>query len=106
MAQREEVRPDRTALGIGIILASVLTMAFADAVVKLVSADITLWQVFVVRSLVASPIIAALLLPAIGTARIKAIAWWWMERGDAVIRMWALSAIAFGALIAYAGGFP
>tara|TARA_B100000676_G_scaffold257359_1_gene265126 strand:+ start:3621 stop:3755 length:135 start_codon:yes stop_codon:yes gene_type:complete len=36
-------KPDRTALGILIILASILTMAFADAVVKLVGDDITLW---------------------------------------------------------------
>ncbi len=60
MAQGEEARPDRTAQGIVIILASVLTMAFADAVVKLVSADLTIWQVFAARSLAAIPIIVAL----------------------------------------------
>ena len=54
-------RPDRTALGIGLILASVLSMAFADAVVKLVSADLTVWQIFVARSLVGIPIIIGLL---------------------------------------------
>ncbi len=53
-------RQDRTGLGIVIILGSVLTMAFADAVVKLVSANITVWQVFVARSLVAIPLLAAL----------------------------------------------
>ena len=51
---------DRTGLGIAIILGSVLTMAFADAVVKLVSANITVWQVFVARSLVAIPLLAGL----------------------------------------------
>ena len=61
MVQGEEQRPDQTALGIGIILASVLTMAFADAVVKLVSADLTVWQVFVARSLVAVPLLMALM---------------------------------------------
>lgn len=55
------VTSDRTALGIGIILASVLTMAFADAVVKLVSADLTIWQVFLLRSLVAVPVLVAIL---------------------------------------------
>ena len=60
MAHGQEARPQRTAQGIGIILASVLTMAFADAVVKLVSANQTLWQVFVARSLVATPILIAL----------------------------------------------
>ena len=62
MGRRVEARPDRTALGVAIILASVLTMAFADAVVKLVSANLTLWQVFFARSLVAIPILITLLL--------------------------------------------
>lgn len=53
--------PDRIAQGIGIILASVVTMAFADAVVKLVSADLTLWQVFAARSLFAVPCLIALM---------------------------------------------
>ena len=64
MTARAEPKPDRIALGIGMILASVLTMAFADAVVKLVSADLTVWQVFVARSLVAIPIILLLLFRA------------------------------------------
>ncbi len=75
MAQPEEARPQRTGLGIGIILASVLTMAFADAVVKLVSADITVWQVFVARSLVAAPILYVLLrLSGVGL-RLRAPKW-------------------------------
>lgn len=60
MGYPEGARPDRTAQGIVIILASVLVMAFADAVVKLVSADLTLWQIFVARSLVAIPIMIVL----------------------------------------------
>ncbi len=64
MAGREEAGADRTAEGIVIILASVLTMAFADAVVKLLSADLTVWQVFAARSFVAVPIVAALSLAA------------------------------------------
>lgn len=60
MASIEGARPDQTAQGIVIIVASVLIMAFSDAVVKLVSTDITVWQVFVARSLVAVPIMLAL----------------------------------------------
>ena len=48
-------RPDQIALGIAIILASVAAMAFADAVVKLVSSNLTVWQVFTARSLFAVP---------------------------------------------------
>ena len=47
-------------LGIGIILASVAAMAFADALVKLISADLSLWQLFVVRSLFGIPCLLVL----------------------------------------------
>jgi len=75
VAQAHGVRPDRTALGIGIILASVLTMAFADAVVKLVSADITVWQVFIARSLVAIAMMIALARLMGGGVKPRAPAW-------------------------------
>lgn len=75
MAITQTERPERTALGIGIILASVLTMAFADAVVKLVSANLTLWQVFVARSLVAVPLLAALMLATGVGLRLRAPRW-------------------------------
>lgn len=61
MQKTKEGRPDQTALGIGFILVSVLTMAFADAVVKLVSADMNVWQVFVTRSVIAIPCIVTIL---------------------------------------------
>lgn len=62
MQDLKAAKPDQTVLGICIILASVLTMAFADAVVKLVSADLTVWQVFVARSVFAIPCLIAVLL--------------------------------------------
>ena len=60
MAQRAEARPQRTAEGIALILGSVLAMASADAVVKLVSAEVTLWQLFTARALVAIPVLLVL----------------------------------------------
>lgn len=60
MTERKDARADRVALGIGLILGSVLIMAFADAVVKRVSADLTVWQVFAVRSVLAVPLLLAL----------------------------------------------
>ena len=50
-------------------------MAFADAVVKLVSADITVWQVFVARSLFAIPILVALLFATGIGLRLRAPKW-------------------------------
>ncbi len=55
-----EQKPDQIALGIIIILASVAAMAFADAIVKLVSSDLTVWQVFAARSLFAVPCLLVL----------------------------------------------
>ncbi|GFE63735.1 DMT family transporter [Litoreibacter roseus] len=57
MTQRAQGRSDRTGQGIVIILASVLTMAFADAVIKHVSTDLSVWQIFVCRSLIAIPVL-------------------------------------------------
>lgn len=85
MADGEAERPQRTALGIALILASVLTMAFADAVVKLVSADLTLWQVFVARSLVAVPILILLLRLTGAGLKLKAPKWVLMRSGLLVL---------------------
>lgn len=60
MVQRAAARPQRTAEGIALILGSVLAMASADAVVKLVSAEVTLWQLFTARALVAIPVLLVL----------------------------------------------
>lgn len=67
--------PDRTAQGIVLIILSVLAMAFADAVVKLMSGDLTVWQVFAIRSAVALPIL--LLLTGVTGAglRVRAPGW-------------------------------
>ena len=60
MTTEKEAKPDRILKGIGIILASTVAMAFGDAVVKLVSSDLTVWQVFAVRSTFAIPCLVAL----------------------------------------------
>ncbi|MGI9509770.1 MAG: DMT family transporter [Geminicoccaceae bacterium] len=75
MAFEKRSRTDRTALGIVTILASVLIMAFADAVVKLVSANLTLWQVFATRSLFGVPVIAMLALATGVGFRLRAPVW-------------------------------
>jgi hypothetical protein len=48
-------------------------------------------------------ILAGVLIPVIGSGRLKAFASWWLERGNAVIRLWALIAIALGAAFVWAG---
>ncbi len=60
MPTAHKTKPDEISKGIAIILASTVAMAFADAIVKLVSSNLTVWQVFVARSLVAVPCLVCL----------------------------------------------
>ena len=64
-ALAQDARPQRTGLGVATILVTVFVMAFGDALVKLVSADFSLWQIYVLRSLIAIPILVALLRAAV-----------------------------------------
>jgi drug/metabolite transporter (DMT)-like permease len=54
--------PENIALGVIVIVATGFAMAFGDALVKRISADFTLPQIFVLRSLVAIAILLGLLL--------------------------------------------
>jgi len=64
---------DRSMLtGIVMILATVFAMALADAVVKSASNDMTLWQIYVLRSLLATPV---LLILARRSIRVNGIGW-------------------------------
>lgn len=53
-------RPDRLARGVALIVGAVFLMSLQDAVMKLVSADLALWQIFVLRSALAIPVFCAL----------------------------------------------
>jgi hypothetical protein len=54
-------RSDRTLLAVVLIVASVLLLSGADAAVKAVSADYSLWQIYAARSAFAVPILLMLL---------------------------------------------
>jgi drug/metabolite transporter (DMT)-like permease len=66
---------DKTALGIVIILASVCLMSFSDAIVKMVSADLTVWQVFFARSLFAIPILLVICRVTGVSPKLKSVKW-------------------------------
>ena len=51
MTPLEIVRKDKIAVGISTIVATTFAMSFADAVVKYVSSDFTVWQIYVLRSI-------------------------------------------------------
>ena len=48
-------------------------------------------------------ILAGLVVPLMGAARIQRLVSWWLERSDATLRLWALFSIAFGAAILWSG---
>jgi drug/metabolite transporter (DMT)-like permease len=50
----------RLASGVATILGTVFAMALADAFIKFASADMTLWQIYVLRSLIVVPVLALL----------------------------------------------
>lgn len=60
MAEAQQ-RPDRVALGIVTIVATVFAMSVADAIVKYASANFPLWQIYLLRSVLAIPLLLLLL---------------------------------------------
>ena len=48
-------------------------------------------------------ILAGLAIPLMGLSRIERMSNWWLERSDRTLRLWALAAGAFGAVILWCG---
>ena len=65
----------QTAVSVVTLTASVFAMSVADALVKLVSGDLTVWQVFATRSAVAIPCLMAVLHFTGGRVPFKAPRW-------------------------------
>lgn len=68
---------DRTPLAVLVIVITVLLLTIGDAVIKGFSADLRLWQIFVLRSCIALPILILVLRGAYGTVELlpKALGW-------------------------------
>ena len=54
------VRPDNLKLAVASILFAVLALSFGDAVIKLLSSDLSLWQIYIMRSALALPVVIAI----------------------------------------------
>ncbi len=81
---------DKTLWGILSIVFAVALMSLGDALVKAESAQLSLWQIYVGRGLVAVPLLALLALYHGGTPalRPKNAAWTWL-RSLLLVAMWA-----------------
>jgi hypothetical protein len=52
---------DNVRLAVAVILATDFALSLGDAAIKQISADFVLWQIFVIRSIIAIPILIALI---------------------------------------------
>ena len=52
---------DNVRLAVAVILATDLALSLGDAAIKLISADFVLWQIFVFRSIIAIPVLIAII---------------------------------------------
>lgn len=75
----------RTHSAVAAILLAVAALSFGDALVKLVSAEVPLWQLFVLRSLIAIAILLGLMRGRV--ARLVA-PWWVILRSLLLTAMW------------------
>lgn len=54
-----EIRPQNITLGISLIIAAALTISIQDVVYKFFSSELTLWQIFALRGVIAVPMLLA-----------------------------------------------
>ena len=57
-----------------------------------------------VQALGALFLLSAVVAAVLVIERMRALARWWQQQGDAVVRLWGLLSFVFGALLAYAAG--
>ena len=78
-----------TRLGVTLIVLAVLFLSLGDAVIKGVSASLSLWQVYVVRGAIALPILFALLIVAGRRHGLWPTSWRWvLLRSTLIASMW------------------
>lgn len=94
----EEGRPHRVATGAGLIVAAVFLMAAQDALIKYVSADLTLGQIFLLRSMLVLPVLTVIAWPEIGRHWRSAFGTWLLARAGLLTLMY-LSLYAVIALL-------
>ncbi len=71
-------------------------------IIFLIAAPSTRWPIFI-HILGIVFILAGVSIPLLGTEKIERLANWWMERSDAILRVWAAIAAVLGIAILWAG---
>jgi len=89
MANKLIARRDNLPLAIGTIIFTVLALSLGDALIKRSSGNFVLWQIFVLRSLIAIPsLVIFMLLRAPATLRMPASILWTSLRSLLLVTMW------------------
>ena len=94
MSRAASERPDRVGQGILLIVVSVFLMSLGDALVRSLSAALTLWQIFLLRSLLALPLLMLPLLAVLIARRRQPVVFgrtglgWIALRSLLLVAMW------------------
>lgn len=93
-ATRRSPGADNTTIAIATILFTVAALSFGDALIKLISTGFLLWQIFVLRSLIAIPVLVAIAFRSGRRAGMKAFRLrnpgWSLLRSLLLVAMWVL----------------
>lgn len=82
-------RVDNVRLAVASIVVTVLALSLGDAVIKFIASDFSLWQIYVLRSLLAIPPLVALLKwPAPGARLAPVSAGWALFRSFLMVVIW------------------
>lgn len=82
-------RADNIPLAVSIIVLTVLALSLGDALIKLTSGDFVIWQIFVIRSLIAIPVLLLVLaVAAPGSLRVPDELGWVILRSLMLVAMW------------------
>lgn len=87
MPDHSPAAADRNLLGAGLITGAVLAMSLADALVKMLSAEMTLWQIFAARGVVAVPTLWLAMRSVGAPTRLSAPGWAYL-RAALLLAMW------------------
>ncbi|MBB3141551.1 DMT family transporter [Halomonas organivorans] len=85
----DDAHEDNTSRGVALIVGAVFLLALADALVKYLSASITLWQLYVLASSVSLPTLAGLIIAQRKTRPLSPTSWRWVGiRSLLLLLMW------------------
>jgi drug/metabolite transporter (DMT)-like permease len=89
MPATKAIAADNVKLGIAVIIGTDLALSLGDAAIKLLSASFVLWQIFILRSLIAIPVLVAIIrLRGKGELRLPRQPGWTALRSLLLTLMW------------------